>query len=315
MASDDTPENASDKTSAATPDDAGSKTAPRKKAQAYEALDSVAIATFDVDARIFRTLWHSFIRPADVAWASMTGDFSKYISPVRVFVALFSMQFIIGATVDLPMVANVDMLTTGYDPDLVTAWLGELNQTEVNLGLERVMSLLIWPIMIISSLPYLIALKFLRWRLKFWAHLMVYMIATNASSVMMILLIPTYALGPIFYSLSMPIFLFVFVMIMGVLMARFYARTVMGLISRIAVIVVLIPVSLLITVAGMFGSAAYFLHRDYDLSLLEFYEMAQESAPTWPPEAPATPDTDATSQPETQPQSQTDETDPLNESP
>lgn len=279
------------------------KPARKSSAEAYEALDSISIATFDVDGRIFRTLWHTFLRPGDVAMASFTADFSQYISPVRVFVALFSMQFIIGATVDLPMIVNVDLLTQGFDDDVIAGWLGDLNRAEVNVGMERVMSLLTWPIMIIASLPYLIALKFLRWKLKFWAHLMVYMIATNASTVTMILLMPVYALGPAFYSLSMPIALLVFITITGILMARFYAKTALGLSVRIAVIVLLVPVSMLITVVGMFGSGAYLLHRNYDLSLLELYEGAA-------PADAATPDTP---QPPTEPQ--TDETEPPDESP
>ncbi len=279
------------------------KPARKSNAEAYEALDSISIATFDVDGRIFRTLWHSFRRPGDVAMASFTADFSQYISPVRVFVALFSMQFIIGATVDLPMIVNVDLLTQGYDEDLINAWLGDLNRTEVNVGMERIMSLLTWPIMIIASLPYLIALKFLRWKLKFWAHLMVYMIATNASTVTMILLIPTYSFGPAFYSLSMPIALLVFITIAGILMARFYAKTALGLTVRIGVIVLLVPVSLLITIAGMYGSGAYLLYRNYDRSLLDLYEASAEAEAAAPaiPEPPTEPQTDETEPPDESP--------------
>lgn len=290
-------------------DNTPEKQVRKSNAEAYETLDSISIATFDVDGRIFRTLWHTFLRPGDVAMASFTADFSQYISPVRVFVALFSMQFIIGATVDLPMIVNVDLMTTGYDPAVVEAWLGNLNRTEVNVGMERVMSLLTWPIMIIASLPYLVALKFLRWKLKFLAHLMVYMIATNASTVTMILLIPLYSFGQGFFALSMPAGLLVFVVIAAILMARYYAKTALGLTVRIGVIVLLVPVSLLITIAGMFGSGAYLLHRNYDLSIVELVEAQAEADAN--AATPATPETPA--EPQTEPQ--TDETEPPDESP
>ncbi len=96
---------------------------PATKAKPNDILDSVSIAAFDLDGRIFRTLWHSLTRTPDVALAGAKGDFSEYLSPLRVFVALFSFQFVVASLFGTPLAGSLDQLTVAVEPEIVEAWL------------------------------------------------------------------------------------------------------------------------------------------------------------------------------------------------
>ena len=90
---------------------------PAAKAKPNDILDSVSIAAFDLDGRIFRTLWHSLTRTPDVALAGVKGDFSEYLSPIRVFVALFSFQFVVASLFGTPLAGSLEQLTVAIEPE------------------------------------------------------------------------------------------------------------------------------------------------------------------------------------------------------
>ncbi|WP_417498028.1 DUF3667 domain-containing protein [Maricaulis sp.] len=83
----------------------------------YELVNSISVAAFDVDARIFRTLWHSLIRAPGVTLAAIRGDYTRYISPVRVLIALFGIQFGLAAIFGSPMTPTVETLAPQVTPE------------------------------------------------------------------------------------------------------------------------------------------------------------------------------------------------------
>lgn len=239
--------------------------------RSYEALDTMAIAAFDVDARIFRTVWHSLTRPIEVMWAGCKADFSRYLSPVRVFLALFSLQVVIGSLVDFPTALTLEALTDGMPDDRIADWYQGQSPDEIDRSFAPIMSLLNWPLMLLSSLPYLIALKLMRWRLKFWAHVMAYLVATNTSSLVQTLVLPLAKIDNSLVLLAMPVSLIVFVVQLARIMSRFYSRSAWELTWRTTVMVLLLPITVLMLMISNFGVAGWLLHEFHGLSLLELY--------------------------------------------
>lgn len=237
----------------------------------YDAIDSLTIATFDVDARIFRTIWHSITMPVDVMWAACRADFTRYLSPIRVLVAIVSMQIVIGALVGYPTAPSVATMADSLPADRVQAWLDGRSIAEIDSTFTGYMSMLMWPLMILSSLPVLLALKLMRWRLKFWAHTMAFLVATNASSFVQIASLPLALISPVLVVATLPLGLIFYVVQLGRIIARYYARSAWGLTWRVGIIAATLPITVGIMILGNFVAASWLLHHQHGLSLVELY--------------------------------------------
>jgi hypothetical protein len=249
-------------------------------------LDSLSIAVFDVDARIFRTMRDYFLKPVTVATAGIERDYTRYLSPIRVFIALFSFQFVAAALFGTPVTATIESMTA-TDPDIdVAAWLATtrmdfdtpLTLERVESELRAVQSLTLWPLTVLSSLPYLIALKLFRPSFPIWGHVQIYLTVTNVSFIVMIALIPLHTMG----GAGMGIALTVFYVYAGILLARLYGKSVTALILRLAGLVALLPITMLITMIGTYITIDWVLGNSFGLDLLALMSpeaLAEISSP------------------------------------
>tara|TARA_Y100001933_G_scaffold259698_1_gene310167 strand:+ start:454 stop:1269 length:816 start_codon:yes stop_codon:yes gene_type:complete len=251
---------------------------PAAKAKPNDILDSVSIAAFDLDGRIFRTLWHSLTRTPDVALAGAKGDFSRYLSPIRVFVALFSFQFVVASLFGTPLAGSLDQLTVSLEPEAVEAWLatgrsatGEIpTAAEVNQTIESWGAMLLWPITIVTALPYLL-LKLYRPGVPLWGHVQFFLTATNASFVVMIATIPLLLLGLGWFSLGIGFAMIVYYFCTGRIIVRFYSHSAGGAALRLLGLFLIMPVTLLMTGIGQILGTSLTLDMNYDLSLVQLY--------------------------------------------
>jgi hypothetical protein len=252
-----------------------------------EALDSISIAAFEVDARIFRTMWHSLNRTPDVVLAALKGDYSTYLAPLRVFVALFSFQFAFAAIVGTPLTLTVTAIVAGQPDSLTAAWLasadvGGLELEDLDRWIEPWMAALMWPMMIIATLPYLAVLKLYRLKLSWWGHLTMVLVPTNASFVVVILSIPTLLLGEglgqgLFVAGNL-IAMLVYFGLTGWLLARFYAKSAWGTAFRMSGFVVLLPFSIIFSIVGQIVATGWLIHNEFGLSLSELFLLIAESS-------------------------------------
>ncbi len=253
----------------------------KPKDRSPDLLDSISIAAFDVDARIFRTIWHSLVRAPDVARAALAGDYSRYIAPVRLFVALFGLQFVIANIFDTPLTGSLEQLTPGVAPEQIDAWLatgtmrdgGTVTTAAVDRSLEEWGSLFLWPITIVSSLPYLLALKLYRPSIPVWGHVQIYLTSTNASFLLMILMIPLLGVSYGAFLAGLAVAMVVYFIVMGWLVVRFYSRSLTGTILRILGLILLVPFVLLITTILQFLITAWALDHDFNLSFAELMQL------------------------------------------
>lgn len=243
-----------------------------------DALDAISVAAFEVDARIFRTMWHTLSRPNDVVRAGLTGDFSIYLSPMRVFVALFSVQFAVAALFGAPSSPTLDMVVAGIEPERVDAWLASAANApiatgEINAVLARWTSLLAMPITVLASLPYLLVLKLYRPSLSWWGHTQTYLIPVNSSFVILFASLPLYPFFPgdaenlalISLSISMIFYFIVAARVVG----HFYSRSALGLGLRVFGLFLLFPVSMAMTVLAQFFATNWALESEFGLSVVE----------------------------------------------
>jgi hypothetical protein len=252
-----------------------------------ELLDTISFATFDLDARIFRTIWDSVLRTPDVAMAGAQSDYTRYLSPVRVFIALFSFQFVVAALFGTPLTGSLEQMTVNVEPAAVDAWMAQARDSqgnvptyqEVNNKLESLNSLLLWPVTILSSLPYLLLLKLYRLNVPVWAHLQFYLVPTNASFILMIAGIPLLLLDNLaIFMAGVGFSMVVFFICIGRVILRYYSRTALGGVMRILGMLGLFPIVFLISSIGQFLSIYWILESQFGLDLFELMVAAAEAA-------------------------------------
>ena len=252
-------------------------------------LDSISIAAFDVDARIFRTMRDYFLNPVAVATAAIEHDYSRYLSPIRVYIALFSFQFVAAAIIGTPATATIESMTAGVDIDF-DVWLASsrmsfdtpLTLERVESELKAVQSLTLWPLAALSSLPYLLALKLYRPSIPLWGHLQLYLAVSNVSFIVMIALIPMHTLGGSGMMISMAIGAVIFFVYAGILLAHFYGRSVTALVLRLAGLVAVFPITMLITIIGTLLTVDWVLGNSFGLDLMTLSASgpsAEQSSP------------------------------------
>lgn len=251
----------------------------KQQAGRNDVLDSITFAAFDLDGRIFRTLWHSLVRTPDVALAAVKGDFSRYLSPVRVFIALFGFQFVVAALFGAPLTLTLEQLAGHLEPDEVAGWLatgrtaegGVPSTFEIERALESWGSAMQWPITIVGSLPYLLLLKLYRPRIPLWGHLQFYLVPVNASFILMFGALALLALGVGWYLVGQVAALLVYFACTGWLVARFYSHSILGAALRMTGLFALLPLVLIITVVCQLGSTHLTLDLNFDLSLVDLF--------------------------------------------
>ena len=253
----------------------------KPKDRPSDLLDSISIAAFDVDGRIFRTVWHSLVRAPDVARAALAGDYTRYIAPIRLFVALFGLQFVIANLFDTPLTGSLSQLTPGVSPDAIDGWLATganadgsaVTIADVDRSMEEWGSLSLWPITIISSLPYLLALKLYRPSIPLWGHVQIYLTSTNASFLLMVLMIPLLGVSYAAFLTGLSLAMVVYFIVMGWLVHRLYSRSLLGTVLRILGLIALVPLGLVITVALQFLVTAWAFDHDFNLSFAELMQL------------------------------------------
>lgn len=263
------------------------KTESREAEKPSELLDSISFAAFELDARIFRTVWDSVLRTPDVAMAAAQSDYTRYLSPVRVFIALFSFQFVVAALFGTPLTGSLEQMTVNVEPAAVDAWMAQARDSEghvptyqeVNNKLESLNSLLLWPVTILSSLPYLLLLKLYRLNVPVWAHLQFYLVPTNASFILMIAGIPLLLLDNLaIFMAGVGFSMVVFFICIGRVILRYYSRTALGGVMRILGMLGLFPIVFLISSIGQFLSIYWILESQFGLDLFELMVAAAEAA-------------------------------------
>jgi hypothetical protein len=266
-------------------------------------VDDVADAAIGVDTRIFRTLWDTFIHTPRVVEAAYAGDREKYVPIIRIFLVLFGLQFALMAFADMPNGMSLEALAptprtaaelevwleagpdcqarlaplNANDPDYAAdrAATVQVCRDEVDLTLDRLSSLTSMPLAFLSTLPFLLLLKFYYWRRSFFGHALAYLAATNASYVMVLpfFLIVAFASGTTLFWAGFAVSIIWYFLAMGRLLHRFYSQNAVIITLQLLGQVAALPVMFLIIAIVQLWITHMALSIGHDLSLIDLMTL------------------------------------------
>lgn len=244
--------------------------------------DDVADAMIGVDTRILTTIWDTLIHTPRVLQAAFEGDRSRHVPILRLFLVLFGLQFAVIAFVGVPQALTLDQFITEQDAAVLDSWLDGLDEAAVNQTLERAASVTNTIIIFIASLPYLLLLKLYRPQRSFFGHLLAYLLATNASYLIMLPLILPGAASDFmtWYLISVVVGLLVYFIALGRILYAHYTRKAWLLTVQMLGMILLLPITFLLVGLAQFGVAELVTQAFHDRSFLELLTLAAETPPT-----------------------------------
>ncbi len=230
-------------------------------------------AIFGWNARFLGTIWASLVNPVDVARAALSSDSTRYASALRLFVFLYGLLMAISAffgSIASPGLAA----STGAGPEALEAWVAgsghDLAHIEDQVGFWS--SIFIWPITAVSSACYILLFKAYAPQRTFYGHLLVYLITNNGAVGVQIVLILALAFVADAATVSLvttAALLVTYLVITARVISALYARTVLGTIMKLLGVILIVPVSLIISGVLQFTFIALLLWLGFDLSLLD----------------------------------------------
>ena len=241
--------------------------------------DDVADAVVGVDTRIFTTIWDTVIHTPRVLQAAFDGDRDRYVPILRLFLILFGLQFALVAFMGIPSTLTLEQFDTEAARPVLEAWLNGQDAAAINLTLERTANLTNTIFYFIASLPYILLLKLYRPSRSYFGHLLAYLLATNASYLILLPLMAPGILGAfvIWYMIAMVTSLTVFFIAMGRVLHSHYTQKAWLLTLQLAGMIVLLPITLIIMIAAQFGTAELVVRLVHDRSFMEFFLAAAEA--------------------------------------
>lgn len=205
--------------------------------------ESLVDDAFGVDFKVPRTLRDLVVRPGRVADAALAGDRTRYTPPVRLFIAIFAVQALLfgwlGADTSVTLAASLAENPVGLAA--VEERLAEAGSSvaEADRILSNWYGWLNWPITMVSSFLYVLVIWAMRPSLGFFKSLMLYLVPTNASYVVALpLLVAAWLFGLGAFVIAALVAFATYFLFAGLVLHRRAAATVLGLATRLVVLLV-----------------------------------------------------------------------------
>ena len=228
-------------------------------------------------ASFLRTIMHGVIRPEAIARAALAGGSEAYASPLRMLVFMMGVLMAVTTFVTNGAINGVENYVNAA-PDALDTWLQEthaLTLAEVNDTWTGWFGLMIWPIMIISSSPYVLLFKLFDPKRTTYGAALVYIVTTNAMlapqailQVVLAMFVPLDANMLISTVVSFVLYYYV----AGRVVFTLYAKTVLGGAFKTLAVIALTPVTLVLTAILQLVALGMVLHFAFDLALFDLFE-------------------------------------------
>ena len=246
-------------------------------------LDDMLDGLMGWNRSFLHTLKDGFIHPRRVAGAVLAQDNQGYASPIRLFV------FLMGVYTTLSVFMLGDQATSMASfsqapPEVVEAWLVEQGRDyeTVNGAWEFWFNLLIWPITIVASSPYALLLKAFAPKRTLYGATLVYLTTINtmtAGQIILTLVLALFMDSATSVLLSLPVMLIVYFYITGRVIYAHYASSLTGMILKLLSIVLLTPITLIITVALQILLFDQMMEHQFGLNMVDIFNLTGEPAP------------------------------------
>lgn len=140
-----------------------------------------------IERRIVVTLRDTLLWPGRAAQAAFDRA-ETHISQLKLFFALGGLMLSAAALFGAPLVLDLQTLASEGGEASALAYITDNggDPEALNTALNRWLGVLIWPIIVLSSSCFVVALKLMRPSLSWWGHILIYLVATNATSLVSI---------------------------------------------------------------------------------------------------------------------------------
>jgi len=252
---------------------------PEPKGPQGPNLKEVADAFLGWQSAFFRTTFDSLIRPEAVAQAALNSDTSRYASPLRLFIFLFSILMAITAFISNDSLISIERLLA-IPRESLEGWMTAhhtLTLDELNNNWSGWMNFIVWPVMVLSASPYILVFKAFAPSRTLYGASLVYLVTTNGMIALQALLqLGLSRLLPMEANtiLTTLIVILIYFYISGRVIFSLYAKTVLGGVVKLAVIIALTPVTFILTGVLYTTALGLFLLHGHDISMLELIELS-----------------------------------------
>ena len=246
-------------------------------------LDDMLDSLMGWNWKFLRTVKDGLLQPEKVAGAVLTQDHDTYASPLRLLVFLFSLYTGLMLLLMGSQLQSIEMFTPA-SRETLQAWLVEQGQDldTVNDVWAFWLTLLNWPVMVFSALPYALLFKAYAPTRTLYGAVLVYLTTINAMTFVQIVLMVGLALilgGENAVALSLLLVLFYYFYVTARVLSAHYATTLAGTILKVFSFMLLTPVTLVITVALQFLAFDQVMEHRFDLNVRDMIELRGDTAP------------------------------------
>lgn len=260
------------------------QTPEAKRGPAGPKLSELADAAgVGLERRILVTLRDTLLSPGRAAQAAFDRS-ETHVSQLKLFFVLGGLMLSAAALFGAPLILNIETMAYEGGEDSALAYIAAhgADPEALDAALSRWLGVLIWPIIVLSSSCFVLALKLMRPSLSWWGHILIYLVATNATSLVSIPLMAarlhSLELFMILQALAYLVF-YVHLLRLGASMLELRIAGLAGLLAMM--LLVTIPAGL---IAGVlqFGVAAIIFDL-HGLSMFEMMTASQAGAQTGEP--------------------------------
>ncbi len=144
-------------------------------------------AGIGLQRKIFTTLADTLLRPGRAARAAFERT-DTHVSQLKLFFALGGLMLSASALFGAPLILDVDAMAAAGGETAARGYIAAngVEPDALDAALNRSLSVLIWPIIVASSMCFVLALKLMRPSQSWWGHVLIYLVATNATSLVSI---------------------------------------------------------------------------------------------------------------------------------
>ena len=246
-------------------------------------LDDMLDSLMGWNRSFIRTLKDGFLKPEEGAGAILQQESSSYANPIRLLVFLFGIYMTLTVFMVGPDAQNVEAFTPAA-PEVLNAWLIAQGSSleEVNEVWSFWLQIMIWPIMVISSLPYALLFKAYAPGRTLYGAVLVYLTTINtmtAAQILLTLVLAIFMDNAASVALGLLMVMVLYFYITGRVIYAHYARTLTGTILKLFSFVLLTPVTIVITLLLQVLTFDQVMEHRFDLNVSDIIELRGDTAP------------------------------------
>ena len=244
-------------------------------------LSELVDAIMGWNHRSIRTLRDSLIDPVSVCRHALDSDTSRYVSPVRLLIFLISAMIAITAFLLGGQSQRLEVNLPNIPIETLEAYLADKGTTleDLNDTVSFWSNIFTWPVMLISSSPYILLFKAFHQRRTLYGHALVYCVTTNGAMAVQLsinILMSFWIDIHQNMALSVIVLLIVYFYISARVIFALYSQTLLGGSIKFLILFFVTPIITVFSGLLYFFMSALVMDMSYGVSMFELVAIQQE---------------------------------------